>query len=84
VIIVRVFMRPGGDESREYEMATAVIVNDGTGTPTTGSYHGGFSVGRGKVTVTRSVRTFSNLKFPRQRKSVWYLIARGLREAGIE
>lgn len=87
MIVIRVMMHPGGDESRAYEMATAVIVNDGTGDQTTGIYHGGFVTGRGQLTETllrQRTRTFVGLRFPRQRKNVWYLIARALKESGYK
>jgi hypothetical protein len=81
VIVVKVEMWPGGDESRAYELGSAVIVNDGKGTPDRGNYTAGFHRGAGKA--TRRTTKFGEVKdFPRKSLNVWHLIARCLKEAG--
>ncbi len=70
MLVVKVELWPGGDESQKKELGTAWISNDGTGTTVMGNYDyvviGQRRIlkhGRGKVRG-----------FPRARKNVWDLL----------
>jgi hypothetical protein len=68
VIVVKIEMWPGGDQSKAYPIAVGVIVNDGTGTKSKGNYE--FSLGL-KRPNWRVGKVFD---YPRQRLNVWHLL----------
>lgn len=84
MIVVKVEMWPHGDESKAYELGSAVIVNQGG---RAGDTHGNYTAGfhRGKGTATERTTKFADVEhFPRKRLNVWHLIARCLKEAGYK
>jgi hypothetical protein len=84
VLVVRVFLWPGGDESAEEEIALGTIINDGTGLMVSGNYKVSFAEGtaldaRADASIVEGrVKGFSRLK-----EGPWQLLAEALNAAGI-
>jgi len=74
-IEMTVEMVPHGVKSKKHVIARAALINDGTGTDKTGNYDVMLSQGGRPKTPWRQGRVEG---FPRERKSVWYLIHRAL------
>lgn len=67
---VTVQLLPGGDESKPETLGVAYIINDGTGTNTTGYYKTAFSQRGGK----RWWKKGSVDDFPRLQRNAWDLL----------
>lgn len=76
MIRIIIELLPGGDESRAKVFGTALIANDGTGTPTTGDYH---YVVSGKRSILKG-GTGTILGFRRKRDNVWELLRQVLNQ----
>lgn len=77
MIRVTVEMLPGGFGPVQH-LGTAIISNDGTGTPQRGNYNVRLSPRGNPKRVWRRGRV---LRFPRKRRSAWHLLEEALAAA---
>lgn len=88
MIVVKVEMWPGGDESKRYELGRTYIYNDGGGTGKRGNYEvrvcrkGSFTPDARKIVSGKGfTRTGRVDNWPRKSYNIWRLILRCLMSA---